>query len=60
MRKFDELKTTTNVVVYRRLYYDLILHCNRCAPNKGCNRRYKHKTTPYRSWKKYRRTQWKE
>lgn len=48
-------KNTNDSRVYKAaIRYEL--YCPICAPNRGCNNR-NHTT---KSWKKYRKTQWKE
>ena len=49
MRRFDELKTTTNSRVYRMLARGRDLNCGFCPPNKGCNSTLKNQEV--RSWK---------
>jgi hypothetical protein len=59
----EELDSTTNSRIYKRLrkkYLSIskgLIYCEICGPNKGCNRR--RKKIDKRSWKKYRKTQWK-
>jgi len=59
MKINSEIKTTTNSKIFRRIYLRPYLGCIICARNRGCNKRYKYKVNPYRSWKTYRETQWK-
>jgi hypothetical protein len=63
MSKQEEFKTTTNRHVYNCLYKDELeaKHglCPICPPHGGCNY-WNGMNKPTRSWKSYRKTQWKE
>jgi hypothetical protein len=46
MRNYDELRTTTNRVLYNKLYRKHLdnkgkIWCSYCRPNHGCNKRKK-------------------
>lgn len=58
-RKVNEVVSkTTNSKEYKRLRGNLVSGCPICSPHKGCNRR--DMSTPRKSWKSRRKTQWKE
>lgn len=42
----------TDSRTHKRAYLEGVLHCSRCPPNKGCNRRVKKKD---RSWKTFKK-----
>jgi hypothetical protein len=51
---------TTNSNVYKKLRgYVVHVRCTHCAPNRGCNRRSKISSSDNKSWKSYRKTQWR-
>ena len=62
MKNKKEKKTTTNSRVYNLIYKKSLAKiqglCNFCPPHSGCNywNSGSHET---RSWKYYRKTQWK-
>ena len=56
MKNRDLIKHTNNSRVYKMTVREEILGCPICSPNKGCNR---NRNTDYKSWKTYRKTQWK-
>lgn len=60
--KKETLKTTTNRKVYKLLkrlaFYDDMGLCHYCGPHSGCNSNWKPRSS--KSWKQYRKTQWKE
>lgn len=49
--------STNNSRVYRMAQREMIDGCPICAPHKGCNKWTSGRWQ--RSWKKYRKTQWK-
>ena len=50
--------TTTNSKEYKRAkHMTLLIGCQLCSPNKGCNKWGK--SSPSRNWKSYRKTKWK-
>lgn len=53
--KKKQLKETTKSGVYKK-YLNYNLRCDFCSPNKGCNRII----NDHRSWKRYRKHQWKD
>lgn len=55
------MKTTDNSSVYKKAikemqFKDGYLSCHICRPHRGCN---KHKKWPKRSWKSFRKRQYK-
>jgi len=50
------LQETTDRKTYRSAANTGHGNCSLCSPNRGCNRNRKYD----RSWKKYRKTQWRE
>lgn len=64
MRRIEVLRTTTNSRTYKltRRPYIAYFHgyCPYCPPNKGCNRYEGKKSTRRKSWKYYRKTQYKD
>jgi hypothetical protein len=63
MKDNREIKTTNNRYVYNRLYrHELEAKhglCPFCGPHSGCNY-WNGMNKPSRSWKTYRKTQYKE
>lgn len=53
------LQLTNDSKEYKMTKRKMDLGCPICRPNKGCNRKGRN-GTPYRSWKTYRKTQWRE
>ena len=58
MRKIEEFRITSNRNVYNRIHKTFHAGCDRCARHGGCNRRKE--GAIQRSWKKFRKNQWKE
>ncbi len=52
MSNKEELETTTNSTIYKRIKNSIISICAICAPHKGCNRQRKKKN---RNWKEYKK-----
>lgn len=50
------IKNTTDSRVYKMMSRES-LYCNICPPNKGCNGR---NNGECRSWKAYRKNQWRD
>jgi len=60
MKKRERLETTTESKVYKRLKrLRERTGCVICPPHRGCNRTSGGNWGDTRSWKKYRKTQWK-
>ena len=57
----NSIKTTTDSRTYklmqRKIIADMIGGCWICGPHQGCNYSFYKKS---RSWKRFRKTQWKE
>lgn len=51
-----DLKNVYDKRTFKRIWLRIKLHCDRCPPNRGCNRRNKNKN---RNWKEFRKTKWK-
>jgi|AntRauTorcE11898_2_1112593.scaffolds.fasta_scaffold06561_3 hypothetical protein len=45
--------------IHKARKYDHDVACDWCMGGKGCNKRAKRNAQPQRSWKEYRKTQWK-
>ena len=57
MKEKRTIDETTNSRTYKRLRNAIYSGCPLCSPHKGCNRwTFKR---DIRSWKEYRKTQWK-
>lgn len=52
-----KLNKTSNSQVYKKLRNAIYSGCPVCSPHKGCNRMGRYRP---RSWKDYRKTQWRE
>lgn len=52
-----KIATTDNSREYRLLHGSTVSGCPICAPHRGCNRWTSRPA--YRSWKNYRKSQWK-
>ena len=52
----NTLHLTDNSKEYKMTKRKMTLGCPHCPPNKGCNTNYNQD----RSWKVYRKTQWRE
>lgn len=58
MKKYKkQITTTANQTVYKKLLHQEF-YCDRCRANRGCNANSKYDCN--RSWKKYRKTQYRE
>jgi hypothetical protein len=57
MKLKKTIDETANSRTYRRLRNVIYSGCPICSPHKGCNRWKGRKVG--RSWKEYRKTQWK-
>jgi len=57
MRKKEEMDTTGNPSVYKKIHHSFVCGCPICPPNRGCNSKRKWKK--HVSWKKTRKTQYK-
>ena len=55
-RRAKTLKYTTDSRVYKMTKRKMEISCPICSPNRGCNRM---RNFYNRSWKHYRKTQWK-
>lgn len=51
----ETLQNITNSTVYLKVLHRLTLSCPKCGLNRGCNKNPKW----IRSWKKFRKTQYK-
>lgn len=49
------MSETDDSRTYKRLRNNSVSVCPICSPHKGCNRMWDYE----RSWKEYRKTQWK-
>jgi len=49
------MSETDDSRTYKRLKNNSVSSCHICSPHKGCNRMWDYE----RSWKEYRKTQWK-
>lgn len=56
--KTKGIENITDSRTFKRIWLRSKLDCDRCPPNKGCNR--KHKKLDNKNWKKYRKKQWKQ
>ena len=60
MKRKNILEETLNNSSYKKAFISSqVTGCNYCAPNKGCNKRYKRAKDDNRNWKHYRIHQWK-
>ena len=55
MKRHEEFNTTTNRSVYNKIAKELYSSCLYCGWHRGCNRIFRKE----RSWKEYRKTQYK-
>ena len=61
MKEKRRLDETNNSKEYKKIKALMNMDCPYCPPNKGCNRSSRRRNgNPFKSWKKYRKTQWKE
>ena len=57
-RNKETLQLTNNSNEYKNAKRQLDkIGCPVCPPNRGCNR---NRDNDYKSWKRYRKTQWRE
>lgn len=55
MKRQEEFETTTNRSVYNKIAKDMYASCPYCGWHRGCNKIFRRE----RSWKEYRKTQYK-
>lgn len=56
MKLKKTMSETVDSSTFKKAYYPTVCDCQKCSPNKGCN---KNRKKYQKNWKKFRNTKWK-